>query len=73
MTYSTSELDVLLNGREDEHLECKRAENGYDFKKLVRYCAALANEGGGKIVLGVSDKPPRRVEWTKAFENPPQN
>jgi ATP-dependent DNA helicase RecG len=64
------ELDALLNDREDEHLECKEAKNQYDFKKLVRYCAALANEGGGKLVLGVTDKPPRSVVGTKAYENP---
>lgn len=34
------------------------------------YCVALANEGGGRIVLGVSDKPPRRVVGTPAFEMP---
>jgi ATP-dependent DNA helicase RecG len=70
VTYTTSEIDALLNNREDEHLECKRAENTYDFKKLVRYCAALANEGGGTLVLGVTDRPPRQIVGTRAFENP---
>lgn len=34
------------------------------------YCVALANEGGGRMVLGVTDKLPRRVVGTKAFDVP---
>ena len=52
---------------EDEHLEFKEANNKYDFKKLVKYCVALANEGGGKIILGVTDKRPRKVVGSLAF------
>ena len=33
-------------------------------------CVALANEGGGRMILGVTDKPPRRVVGTKAFDVP---
>lgn len=55
--------------REDEHLEFKEAKQQYDTGKLLRYCVALANEGGGHLVLGVSDKPPRRVVGTQAFQN----
>jgi ATP-dependent DNA helicase RecG len=33
----------------------------------VDYCVALANERGGKMVLGVSDAPPRRVVGSEAF------
>ncbi|MGZ4972874.1 MAG: ATP-binding protein [Limisphaerales bacterium] len=66
-------LDTLthwLTGvREDEHLEFKEAKQQYDTTKLLRYCVALANEGGGHLVLGVSDKPPRRVVGTQAFQN----
>src|SRR5208282_1514979 len=39
----------------------------FHFDKLVKYCAALANEGGGSIILGVTDKPPRRVVGSTAF------
>ena len=67
------QVDRLLAARsEDEHLEFKEATNRYDFEKLVDYCAALANEGGGQIVLGVTDKPPRRVVGTGAFKVPEQ-
>ena len=55
---------------EHERLEFKEAKAQYDTIKLMRYCVALANEGGGRLVLGVSDKPPRRVVGTQAFQNP---
>lgn len=52
---------------ESEHLEFKEAKQQFDTTKLLRYCVALANEGGGHLVLGVSDKLPRRVVGTRAF------
>lgn len=72
MTYTSSEIDALLREREDEHLEFKEAKNQYDFDKLAKYCSALANEGGGKIVLGVTDKMPRHVVGSQAFPNVPK-
>jgi predicted HTH transcriptional regulator len=36
----------------------------------VEYCVALANEGGGKIVFGVTDRRPRRIVGTAAFAEP---
>ena len=54
---------------EDEHLEFKAAKNNYDFQKLVDYCAALSNEGGGHIILGVTDLKPRRIVGTSTFQN----
>ena len=39
-------------------------------KSSVDYVAALANEGGGTIILGVTDKRPRRVVGTAAFSEP---
>lgn len=62
-------LQGLLKAKEDEHLEFKEAKNSYDFEELVKYCAALANEGGGKMVLGVTDRHPRQVVGTAAFES----
>jgi ATP-dependent DNA helicase RecG len=64
---SRSRLRRLLLAREDEHLEFKEARNNFHFDKLVKYCAALANEGGGSVVLGVGDKRPRRVVGSNAF------
>ena len=72
MTYSTSEIEGLLTEREDEHLEFKEAKNQFDNDRLAKYCAALANEGGGKIILGVTDKMPRRVVGSQAFSSLPK-
>jgi len=60
----------LTINSEGEHLEFKEAKNRFDFEELVKYCVALANEGGGHMVFGVSDKPPRKVVSTAAFDVP---
>lgn len=52
---------------ESEHLEFKEAKQQFDTTKLLRYCVALANEGGGHLILGVSDRPPRNVVGSQAF------
>lgn len=71
MATTIPEIDALLTVRsEDEHLEFKAATKNFNFEELVDYCAALANEGGGRILLGITDKRPRRVVGTKAFEVP---
>ena len=69
MTVSASELQAWMNNREDEHLEFKEAKTRFNFKTLVKYCVALANERGGRIILGVADKLPRRVVGSTAFRN----
>ncbi|MBA3727324.1 MAG: putative DNA binding domain-containing protein [Armatimonadetes bacterium] len=71
MTTTVQQIDALLSIRsENEHLEFKEANNRFDFEELVDYCAALANDGGGRIILGLTDKVPRRVVGTKAFDVP---
>ncbi len=67
MIWSSTSLAELLRDREDEHLEFKAAHNNFHFDKLLKYCAALANEGGGSIVLGVTDSDPRRIVGSQAF------
>ncbi len=62
-------LKELLESKESEHLEFKEAKNSYEFEDLVKYCVALANEKGGRFVLGVSDKLPRKVVGSHAFPN----
>jgi ATP-dependent DNA helicase RecG len=59
-----------LGEPEAERLEFKEARNNFHFEKLVDYCVALANEGGGKILLGVTDERPRRVIGSNAFPEP---
>jgi len=67
MTISLAELQKLMAALEDENLEFKEAKQSYPFDKLLKYCAALANEGGGKIILGITDRRPRRIVGTHAF------
>lgn len=67
MTISLEHLQTWLTAKEDEHLEFKEAKNHFHFETVVKYCAALANEGGGHLILGVTDKPPRTVVGSHAF------
>lgn len=60
-------LPALLARRESENLEFKEAKNRFDFEELVDYCVALANEGGGKLLLGVTDR--GEVVGSKAFQD----
>lgn len=70
MTTSIKQFRQLLKAPEGMHLECKKASDRYDLKKLLEYCVALANGGGGHILLGVSDHRPREVSGTSAFPEP---
>jgi ATP-dependent DNA helicase RecG len=63
-------LQGLLEGPEGSRVEFKSASGGFEFENLAKYCVALANEGGGTIVLGVTDERPRRVIGTRAFKEP---
>ncbi len=67
MKTTLQQLKKWIRLAESEHLEFKQAGRQFDFEKLTRYCVALANEGGGKLILGVTDKPPRQVAGTEAF------
>jgi ATP-dependent DNA helicase RecG len=58
---------LLQSSEENEHIEYKEANRQYDLKKLMKYCVAFANEGGGKLVFGVNDQ--RQIIGTQAFEN----
>lgn len=62
----------MIAAPEGTQLEFKAAANSYEVDQLARYCVALANEGGGKFILGVSDRRPRRVVGTQAFPDPGQ-
>lgn len=63
------QLKKWLQSPETENLEFKQASRQFDSEKLTRYCVALANEGGGKLILGVTDKPPRKIVGTSVFAN----
>ncbi len=66
------ELRRWIDGVEGENLEFKEANNRYDFEELTKYAVALANEGGGKIILGVTDRRPRVIVGSNAFTQPEQ-
>jgi ATP-dependent DNA helicase RecG len=55
---------------EHQCLEFKEAKSQLDNQKLYKYCVAMANEGGGHLLLGIANKPPRQVVGTTAFSNP---
>lgn len=68
MNITPEQIDLWRSSAsETQNLEFKEAKSQYDTKKLCRYCVAIANEGGGHLVLGVADKPPRSVVDTRAF------
>lgn len=67
---SREQLHQWLTEPEGTSFEFKEAKQNYHFEKLVSYCVALANEGGGKIILGVTDRRPRRIVGTSAFSEP---
>ncbi|MDX1695982.1 MAG: ATP-binding protein, partial [Ketobacteraceae bacterium] len=71
MSITPDHIDLWLSARcETQNIEFKEAKNQFDNTKLYRYCVAIANEGGGHLLLGVSDKSPRKVVGTDAFNNP---
>jgi len=67
MTVAVEKLQKWLGAKEDEHLECKEAKTNFHVETLVEYGVALANEGGGKMILGVTDKLPRTVVGSQVF------
>jgi ATP-dependent DNA helicase RecG len=64
------QLEEWLRAVEGEHCEFKEAKSSFSFQKLTEYCCALANEGGGRMILGVTNRRPRRIVGTKAFQHP---
>ena len=70
MTVTPEQIDLWRSARsETQNLEFKEAKSQFDNKKLYKYCVAIANEGGGFLVLGVADKPPRKIVGTRAFND----
>lgn len=69
MAVTVGQLEDWMKSAEGENLEFKEAKTQYDLTKLHRYCVALYNEGGGKLILGVDDGKPRRVVGSQAFLN----
>ena len=60
----------LLDAPEGKQYQFKEAKERFDFTEALKCCCALANCGGGKFVLGISDKRPRKAVNSNAFEQP---
>jgi ATP-dependent DNA helicase RecG len=68
---TTEQIDMWRRvDSEHQSLEFKEAKLQFDTRKLSEYCVAIANEGGGRILLGVTDRPPRAIVGTQAFRDP---
>jgi ATP-dependent DNA helicase RecG len=63
-------IETLLNAKEGERYQFKEAKTRFDSTEAARCCCALANCGGGKLVFGITDKRPRRVVGSSAFDQP---
>lgn len=70
MVTTAAQIDLWRQARsEHASLEFKEARNNFERDKAAAYCIAIANEGGGHLLLGISDRPPRPVVGSNAFEN----
>ena len=63
-------LDEIIEAKEGEEFEFKEAKNSFEYDKLVKYACAISNRGGGYVVFGITDKRPRKVVGSRAFEQP---
>jgi ATP-dependent DNA helicase RecG len=69
-TTTIEELEQWMKiPKETEGLEFKAARTGFHGDKLMDYCVGIANDGGGKLVLGVTNTPPREVVGTTAVND----
>jgi ATP-dependent DNA helicase RecG len=57
---------------ETRNLEFKEAKTQFDNEDLYEYCVAIANEGGGHLLLGIKNAPPHDVVGSKAINDPPK-
>lgn len=69
MSYSDN-IQALLEAKEGENVQFKEAKIRFDFGEAAKCCCALANDGGGKLVFGITDKRPRSVVGSLAFDQP---
>lgn len=68
MSTTPQQIDLWRSvPKETQQLEFKEARQQFDTRKLSEYCVAIANEGGGQMLLGVADAAPRPIVGTTAF------
>ena len=60
-------IEEIVTAKERENFEFKTAANRFSYTELQKYASAISNEGGGKIVFGITDKRPRKVVGPKSF------
>lgn len=70
MNIKYNTVEELLCAPENENVQFKEAKNQFSFDNAGEICSALANCGGGHLVLGITDKRPRRVVGSNAFAQP---
>ena len=80
MPTTIEELEGWMNvPSKNENLEFKAAastkaeSSGIHGDRIFKYCVALSNEGGGKLILGVTNDRPRKVVGTQAAKRPRRN
>lgn len=59
----------LITEPETPQVEFKEARQSFKTVELLKYLCAFANEGGGCIVLGVTDRAPREIVGSQAFQD----
>ena len=70
MNTTPEQIDIWrASPTETQNLEFKEAKTQFDHRKLLRYCVAIANEGGGLLLFGIADKPPRLVVGSQAVND----
>ena len=67
---SYDSVSELLEAKEGEQIQFKEAKSSFSFEEAAKCCCALSNDGGGKLVFGITDKRPRKVVGSHAFEQP---
>lgn len=60
----------MLTPHEHEHLEFKAVRSNFHSDKLMDYCVGIGNDGGGKLILGVTNDLPREVVGTTVIRDP---
>ena len=68
--YTTMTIEELMEAKEGENIQFKEAKQRFDFGEAAQCCCALSNCGGGKLVFGITDKRPRQVVGSNAFDQP---
>ncbi|MBF2735484.1 MAG: putative DNA binding domain-containing protein [Betaproteobacteria bacterium AqS2] len=67
---TVEKIDELLKELASSCLTFNEGRNGYSTHRLCKRCAAMANAGGGLMLLGVTAKMPHKVVGSQAYRDP---